>query len=87
MPRPHQPYPATTTVRPASMMLVARMIPSMVDWPVPYVLSSMSLVPVASAALQMFLMAAAAGMGGDDDASIARVYARITGVPLPGNLK
>ena len=44
-------------------------------------------VPVASAALQMFLMAAAAGMGGDDDASIARVYARITGTTLPGTLK
>ena len=44
-------------------------------------------VPVASAALQMFLMAAAAGMGGDDDASIARVYARITGTTLPGKLK
>jgi L-threonate 2-dehydrogenase len=41
-------------------------------------------VPVASAALQMFLMAAASGMGRDDDASVARIYARITGTPLPG---
>jgi 3-hydroxyisobutyrate dehydrogenase len=41
-------------------------------------------VPVAAAALQMFLMASAAGMGRDDDASVARIYARITGTPLPG---
>ena len=34
-PRPHQPYPATTTVLPASSRLVARMMPSSVDWPVP----------------------------------------------------
>jgi L-threonate 2-dehydrogenase len=40
--------------------------------------------PIASAALQMFLMTAAAGMSGDDDASVARLYARITGTPLPG---
>ena len=41
-------------------------------------------VPLASAALQMFLMAAGAGMGGDDDASLARLYARVTGTSLPG---
>ena len=41
-------------------------------------------VPVASAALQMFLMTAASGMGGDDDASVARMYARIGGTHLPG---
>jgi L-threonate 2-dehydrogenase len=41
-------------------------------------------VPVASAALQIFLMAAAAGMSRDDDASVARLYARITGTKLPG---
>src|SRR5918998_3047686 len=41
-------------------------------------------VPVAAAALQMFLMASAAGMGRDDDASVARLYARITGTDLPG---
>ena len=34
-PRPHQPYPATTTVFPASSMFVARMMPSIVDCPVP----------------------------------------------------
>ena len=32
-------------------------------------------VPVAAAALQMFLMTAASGMGRDDDASVARMYA------------
>jgi 3-hydroxyisobutyrate dehydrogenase len=41
-------------------------------------------IPVASAALQMFLMTAAAGMGRDDDASVARLYAKITGLELPG---
>ena len=41
-------------------------------------------VPVSAAALQMFLMTSAAGMGRDDDASVARMYARITGVKLPG---
>ncbi|MBS7537373.1 L-threonate dehydrogenase [Ancylobacter lacus] len=41
-------------------------------------------VPVSAAALQMFLAASAAGMGRDDDASVARLYARITGTPLPG---
>jgi len=41
-------------------------------------------VPIASAALQMFLMTAAAGMSRDDDISVARLYARITGTALPG---
>jgi len=41
-------------------------------------------VPLASTALQMFLMTAAAGMAKDDDASVARLYALISGVPLPG---
>ena len=40
-------------------------------------------VPIAGAALQMYLMTAAAGMGGDDDASVARLYARISGLSLP----
>src|SRR5258705_189577 len=44
-------------------------------------------VPVASAALQMFLMTAASGMGRDDDASVARMYARVTGTHLPGEPK
>ena len=42
-------------------------------------------VPVAGAALQMYLMAAAAGMGRDDDASVARLYAQIAGLSLPGH--
>ncbi len=44
-------------------------------------------VPVAAAALQMFLMTAASGMGRDDDASVARMYARISGAKLPGEPK
>jgi putative dehydrogenase len=40
-------------------------------------------VPVAAAALQMFLMTSGSGMGRDDDASIARIYARLTGTKLP----
>jgi 3-hydroxyisobutyrate dehydrogenase len=42
-------------------------------------------VPVAAAALQMFLMTSGSGMGRDDDASVARLYARVTGTPLPGD--
>jgi 3-hydroxyisobutyrate dehydrogenase len=38
--------------------------------------------PIASAALQMFLMASAAGMGRDDDSSVARLYAQIAGIEL-----
>jgi len=41
-------------------------------------------VPVAAAALQMFLAASGAGMGRDDDASVARLYALISGTTLPG---
>ncbi|MCO5129440.1 MAG: NAD(P)-binding domain-containing protein [Xanthobacteraceae bacterium] len=40
-------------------------------------------VPLSAAALQMFLMASAAGMGRDDDIAVAKVYARVTGAPLP----
>jgi len=39
--------------------------------------------PLAASALQMYLAAAGAGMGGDDDASLARVYAQLSGVKLP----
>ena len=38
--------------------------------------------PVAASALQMFLMTAASGMGHDDDASVARLYAMIAGIKL-----
>ena len=41
-------------------------------------------MPVAATALQMFLMTAAAGMGKDDDASVATTIAKLTGVELPG---
>ena len=44
-------------------------------------------VPVSAAALQMFLMTSAAGMGRDDDASVARMYAQVTGTTLPGEKK
>jgi 3-hydroxyisobutyrate dehydrogenase len=40
-------------------------------------------LPVAATAMQMFLATAAAGMGGDDDASVARMIAGITGISLP----
>ena len=40
-------------------------------------------LPVASTALQLFLATAAAGMGRDDDASVARMIAQVTGLTLP----
>jgi 3-hydroxyisobutyrate dehydrogenase len=39
--------------------------------------------PLTAAALQMYLAAAGAGMGGDDDSSLARVYAQLSGAQLP----
>ena len=39
--------------------------------------------PVASMALQMFVMTAAAGMGRDDDTSVARMIADLAGLDLP----
>ena len=39
--------------------------------------------PVASMALQMFVMTAAAGMGRDDDTSVARMIAGLAGLDLP----
>lgn len=47
--------------------------------------SSRFATPIASSALQMFLMTASAGMGRDDDSSVARLYARIAGVEVPGD--
>ena len=41
-------------------------------------------LPIGSAALQLFLMTEAAGMGRDDDSSVARFLAKITGLDLPG---
>ncbi len=40
-------------------------------------------VPLAAAALQMYLAASGAGMGKDDDASLARLYAQLSGASLP----
>jgi L-threonate 2-dehydrogenase len=40
-------------------------------------------VPLAAAALQMYLAAAGAGMGRDDDSSLARIYAQLSGTQLP----
>jgi putative dehydrogenase len=42
-------------------------------------------VPMAAAALQMFLGTSGAGMGRDDDASVARLYGRMSGTRLPGD--
>ena len=44
-------------------------------------------LPIASAALQLFVMTEAAGMGRDDDSSVARLLARISGIDLPGDEK
>ncbi len=40
-------------------------------------------VPLAAAALQMYLAASGAGMGAEDDASLARIYAQLSGTALP----
>lgn len=40
--------------------------------------------PIAAAALQQFLAAAGSGLGGEDDAAVAKVYARNAGLTLPG---
>ncbi|RWX37267.1 L-threonate dehydrogenase [Rhizobium leguminosarum] len=44
-------------------------------------------VPLAAAALQMYLAASGAGMGRDDDSSLARLYAKLSGAELPGSTK
>ncbi|MBD9512090.1 NAD(P)-dependent oxidoreductase [Ensifer sp. ENS10] len=44
-------------------------------------------VPLAAAALQMYLGASGAGMGRDDDSSLARLYAQLSGATLPGATK
>ncbi|QKK32968.1 NAD(P)-dependent oxidoreductase (plasmid) [Rhizobium indicum] len=44
-------------------------------------------VPLAAAALQMYLAASGAGMGRDDDSSLARLYARLSGAELPSSTK
>jgi 3-hydroxyisobutyrate dehydrogenase len=44
-------------------------------------------LPIAATALQLFLMTAAAGMERDDDASVARMIAMMTGLELPAAKK
>ena len=39
--------------------------------------------PISAAALQMYLATAGAGFGADDDASVARIYAQLSGATLP----
>lgn len=40
--------------------------------------------PLTAAALQQFMAAAGSGLGGEDDAAVAKVYARNAGLTLPG---
>ena len=40
--------------------------------------------PLAAAALQQFLAASGSGLGREDDAAVAKVYARNAGLKLPG---
>ncbi|MCA1444000.1 NAD(P)-dependent oxidoreductase [Ensifer sp. IC4062] len=40
-------------------------------------------VPLVAAALQMYLAASGSGMGRDDDSSLARLYAQLSGAQLP----
>ncbi|KZM47973.1 L-threonate dehydrogenase [Labrenzia sp. OB1] len=40
--------------------------------------------PITAAALQQYLAAAGMGLGGEDDAAVAKVYARNAGLTLPG---
>jgi len=41
--------------------------------------------PIAAAALQQYMVAVGMGLGGEDDAAIAKVYARNAGLKLPGD--
>jgi 3-hydroxyisobutyrate dehydrogenase-like beta-hydroxyacid dehydrogenase len=41
--------------------------------------------PLTAAALQQFVAAAGQGLGGEDDAAVAKVYARNVGLSLPGD--
>lgn len=41
--------------------------------------------PITAAAMQQFLAAAGMGLGGEDDAAVAKVYARNAGLALPGD--
>lgn len=41
-------------------------------------------LPISATALQQFVAASAAGHGGDDDAAVIKVFARLAGLQLPG---
>ena len=41
--------------------------------------------PITSAALQQFIAASGSGLGHEDDAAVAKVYARNAGIELPKN--
>jgi len=41
--------------------------------------------PITKAALQQYLEARDMGLGGEDDAAVAKVYARKSGLTLPGD--
>ena len=41
-------------------------------------------LPLTAAAHQLFLMAAAAGHGGEDDSAVIKVFQELTGITLPG---
>jgi putative dehydrogenase len=41
-------------------------------------------LPLTAAAHQLFLMAGAAGHGGEDDSAVIKVFQQLTGIPLPG---
>ena len=43
--------------------------------------------PITAVALQQFIAAAGMGLGGEDDAAVAKVYARNAGLTLPGEGK
>ena len=42
-------------------------------------------LPLTAAAHQLFLMAGAAGHGGEDDSAVVKVFQALTGIPLPGD--
>jgi 3-hydroxyisobutyrate dehydrogenase len=41
--------------------------------------------PITAAALQQFMAASGSGLGREDDAAVAKVYARNAGLTLPGD--
>jgi len=43
--------------------------------------------PLTAVALQQFISAAGSGLGNEDDAAVAKIYARNAGIELPFNTK